>query len=299
MGIHYGFAKAYAKLNLTLDVLSKRDDGYHDLDMVMQSISLCDTVSVRIGDGEGISVISNIRHIPNDERNIAYKAALAFETATGISCGGIHIAMEKRTPSSAGMAGGSADGAAVLRLLSELSDAHLSDEELCEIGVTVGADVPFCIIGGTALARGKGEILTRLNPIPDCFFVIGKPKHGASTKNVFAKIDSCPIPRHPDTRAMLAAIENGSLSGVCENVYNVFEPVVSEDVREILGIKNELLGNGAMTAAMTGSGSAVFGIFDSEAEACSAKKKLAQKYSEVFIARSVGFEKVREVCICK
>lgn len=299
MGIHYGFAKAYAKLNLTLDVLSKRDDGYHDLDMVMQSVSLYDSVAVRIGDGDGISVISNIRHIPNDERNIAWKAAVAFEKTTGIDCGGIHIAMEKRTPSSAGMAGGSADGAAVLRLLSELSGAHLSDDELCKIGVTVGADVPFCLFGGTALGRGKGEILTRLKPIPDCFFVIGKPKHGASTKNVFAKIDSCPILKHPDTKAMLDAVENESLSGICENVYNVFESVVSEDVPEICDIKEMLLASGAKVSAMTGSGSAVFGMFDDEISAREAKAALSEKYTEVFLARNVGFEKVKEVLICK
>lgn len=294
----YGFARAYAKLNLTLDVLSCRNDGYHNLDMVMQSVSLCDSVSVRIGCGGGISTISNVRHIPNDERNIAYKAAKLFEERVGVSCGGIYIAMEKRIPSSAGMAGGSADGAAVLRLLNELSGAGLSDEELCRIGLDVGADVPFCLMGGTARARAKGEELEFIKPLPKCFFVIGKPRRGMSTKAVFAEIDNHPIPHHPDTEAMLSAIEVGDISAVSREVFNVFEPVVAEEVPEIPDIKNILNANGALCSAMTGSGSSVFGIFDDPDLAERAKGELREKYEDVFLATPIDSEAVKKVNIC-
>ncbi len=297
--MRYGFAKAYAKLNLTLDVLSRREDGYHELEMIMQSISLYDSVSVRIGCGGGITVVSNVRHIPNDERNIAYKAAVAFVNATGNDCGGIYIAIEKRVPSSAGMAGGSADGAAVLRLLSVLSGENLTDSRLCEIGLAVGADVPFCLMGGTSLAHGKGEKLSELSPIPKCYFVIGKPKRGMSTKAVFEKIDSEPISCRPDIKAITEAIEKSSLSDIARSVYNVFEVPVSLEVPEICDIKKTLLENGAMTAAMTGSGSAVFGMFDSETVAKSAASVLSEKYTDVFVASPVPGEKVREVMVCE
>ncbi len=296
--MHYGFARAYAKLNLTLDVISRRDDGYHNLDMVMQSISLNDSVSVRIGCGGGISTISNVRHIPNDERNIAFKSAALFEKRTGIDCGGIYIAIEKRIPSSAGMAGGSADGAAVLRLLNELSGAKLSDSELCEIGLEVGADVPFCIMGGTARARSKGEELSFLRSLPECFFVIGKPKRGMSTKSVFGKIDSYPIPHHPDTESMLSAVGLGDIPGIAKEIYNVFEPVVCEEVPEILDIQRVLDENGALKSAMTGSGSAVFGLFREIEAARVARAALSEKYDDVFLASPVSAERVRRVNIC-
>lgn len=291
--MRYGFAKAYAKLNLTLDVLGLLDDGYHDLEMVMQSVSLHDSVAVRIGCGGDISCISNISYIPNDERNIAVKAARAFLDATGINCGGIAIAVEKRIPSSAGMAGGSADGAAVLRLLNELCDFPLSDEELCAVGLTVGADVPFCLMGGTALACAKGEAMTELRELPACFFVIAKPARGMSTKAVFAEIDNHPIEKHPDTAMMLSAIEKGDISSVAANVYNVFEPVVAADVRDVARIKNVILDGGALCAAMTGSGSAVFGIFTNREEAERVKQKLGRRYADVFVAEPVSSEKVR------
>lgn len=292
--VKYGFARAYAKLNLTLDVLSRREDGYHDLEMVMQSVSLFDSVAVRIGCGGDITTLSNVRHIPNDERNIAVKAARAFVSASGIDCGGIYIAMEKRIPSSAGMAGGSADGAAVLRLLNELNGKPFSDKELCEIGVGVGADIPFCLLGGTALAKAKGEDLCELSPMPDCFIVIAKPRRGMSTKAVFTEIDSCPIPVHPDTDAMVRTIECGDLKGIADSVYNVFEPVVSVEIPEISDIKRILCENGALCAAMTGSGSAVFGIFESEASARAVRNFLFTKYADSFVVRPISSEAVRK-----
>lgn len=296
--MRYGFAKAYAKLNLTLDVLSLRDDGFHDLRMVMQSVSLYDSVSVRISEGEGVSVISNVRHIPNDDRNIAIKAANAFVKACGKSFGKIDIAIEKRIPSSAGMAGGSADGAAVLRLLSGLTGENLSDEELCEIGLTVGSDIPFCLMGGTYLAEGRGEILTPIKPLCDAVFVIGKPKRGMSTKAVFAGIDSHVIEKHPDTSGMISAIEDGDIKKVSSLVYNVFEPVVSEEVREICDIENAMTENGALCAAMTGSGSAVFGIFDDAEKAKAASSSVKALGVDSFVARPVNSEDVKKCILC-
>ena len=294
MGMRYGFAKAYAKINLTLDILGILPDGYHDLEMVMQSISLCDSVAVRIGCGGDISVISNVGHIPNDERNIAVKAARAFNKAYAKDCGGIAIAMEKRVPSSAGMAGGSADGAAVLRLLNELNEKPFSEEELCEIGLTVGADVPFCLMGGTSLAKGKGELLTDLGNMPDCYIVIGKPWKGMSTKAVFAEIDSHPIHKHPDTERMIQAIKNGKLHSVADCVYNVFEPVVSGEVSDILTIKRTLRECGALCAAMTGSGSAVFGIFQSKKSAENAENVLKRRFVDTFITKPITSSEVRK-----
>ena len=294
--MRYGFARAYAKLNLTLDVLGILHDGYHDLEMVMQSISLCDSVAVRIGCGGDITAVSNVPHIPNDERNIAIKAARAFVAATDIDCGGIHIAMEKRIPSSAGMAGGSADGAAVLRLLNELNNNPLDDAKLCEISVGVGADIPFCLMGGTSVARAKGEKLQEIAPLCDCFFVISKPWKGMSTKAVFAEIDSHPILKHPDTNAMVRAIEMENLRGVAENVCNVFEPVVSEEIADIRTIKRLLRECGAMCAAMTGSGSSVFGMFATRKQAEHAKNVLKRRYADTFVANPIKSSEVRK-CI--
>ena len=294
--MRYGFAKAYAKINLTLDVLSRREDGYHDLEMIMQSVSLYDSLAVRIGCGGDITATSNVKHIPNDERNIVVKASKAFVAATGNDCGGIHISVEKRIPSSAGLAGGSADGAAVLRLLNELSGMGLSDEALCEIGVSVGADIPFCLMGGTRIARAKGELMTEISPMPKCSIVISKPWKGMSTKAVFAEIDSHPILKHPDTEGMVSSIESGNLHGIADSVYNVFEPVVSSEITDILAIKRIMRDQGALAAAMTGSGSAVFGIFDSEKSAICAKRELEKKFAETYLTRPVTSGEVKK-CI--
>lgn len=279
--MNYAFARAYAKLNLSLDVVSRRDDGYHDLEMVMQSVSLFDTVAVRAEDGDEINVVSNARHIPNDERNIAVKAARAFLSAVGIKRK-INITIEKRIPSSAGLAGGSADGAAALMILDRLLETNLPEKELSGIGLSVGADIPFCLVGGTALARGRGEILTPLDAMPDCRIVIAKPRRGMSTGRVFEKVDNSEIFKRPNTGALLEAIGGYDLEGTAKNVYNVFEPIVAEEIPEIYDIKKTMLDGGAMCASMTGSGSAVFGIFRGAPEAAEAAKKLSGKYDAVF-----------------
>ena len=258
---------AYAKLNLTLDILGKRPDGYHEMQMVMQTVSLHDDVTVALTDGKGITCRVDGAALPCDERNLAVKAARAFCEAMDYG-GGIDIALIKRIPSEAGMAGGSADAAAVLRALRELVSPTLTDERLEQISASVGSDVPFCIRGGTQLAEGRGEALTVLSPAPRCFAAVCKPDFPISTPALFARVDGVAITDRPDTDAMLAAIEHGNADALYENVSNVFEQVLPETQRErIEEIKRTLAENGALCAAMTGSGSAVFGLFREE-DAC-------------------------------
>ena len=258
---------AYAKLNLTLDILGKRGDGYHEMQMVMQTVSLHDDVTVTLTDGKGITCRVDGAALPCDERNLAVKAAKAFCEAVNYS-GGIDIALTKRIPSEAGMAGGSADAAAVLRALRDLVSPALTDERLEQIGAAVGSDVPFCIRGGTQLAEGRGEVLTVLSPAPKCFAAVCKPDFPISTPALFARVDGVTLSNRPDTDAMLSAIEGGNADALCKNVSNVFEQALPEAQRQrIEEIKRALTEHGALCAAMTGSGSAVFGLFREE-DAC-------------------------------
>ena len=258
---------AYAKLNLTLDILGKHPDDYHEMKMVMQTISLHDDVTVTLTDGKGITCRVADAALPCDERNLAVKAAKVFCEAVNYSCG-IDIALTKRIPSEAGMAGGSADAAAVLRALRDLVSPALTDERLEQIGAAVGSDVPFCIRGGTQLAEGRGEALTVLSPAPRCFAAVCKPDFPISTPALFARVDGVTLSNRPDTDAMLSAIARGERDALCANVANVFEQVLPEAQRErIEEIKRALAENGALCAAMTGSGSAVFGLFREE-DAC-------------------------------
>ncbi len=284
------FKKAYAKINLTLDVLGTRDDGYHELCMVMQQVSLCDTVAVRIGcPWDGIQVISNLGYLPCDERNIAYKAAKLFLDEAGLSSsvGGINIAMEKRIPVSAGLAGGSSDGAAVLSALNELCETNLSLDELCKIGVKIGADVPYCLCGNTMLACGVGEKLSPLPRLPECDIVLCKPGYGMSTPKVFSELDETEIPHHPDTEAMLNALSDGNLKNIASHMYNVLEPVVSASKSDISEIEKTMLDAGALGSIMSGSGSTVFGIFDNPACAKRAYSNLRKRYKDTFLAKSL------------
>ena len=255
---------AYAKLNLTLDILGRRGDGYHEMKMVMQTVSLCDDVTVTLR-GSGVSCRVAGAALPCDERNLAVKAARAFCEAFGCQ-GGIDIALVKRIPSEAGMAGGSADAAAVLRALRALVSPSLSDEALEAVGARVGSDVPFCVRGGTQLAGGRGERLTVLSPAPRLHAAVCKPDFPISTPALFARVDGVTLTDRPDTGAMLAAIAAGDADALCANVRNVFEQALDDAQHtHIDEIKRELLAHGAMAAAMTGSGSAVFGLFPDEA----------------------------------
>ena len=262
--VHSIGVPAYAKLNLTLDILGKRPDGYHEMKMVMQTVSLCDDVTVTLADGSGIRCRVEGADLPCDERNLAVKAARAFCAAMDYD-GGIDITLTKRIPSEAGMAGGSADAAAVLRALRDFVSPALTDERLEQIGAGVGSDVPFCIRGGTQLAEGRGEKLTVLKSAPKLFAVVCKPDFPISTPALFARVDGVTITDRPDTAAMLAAIERGDADALCANVCNVFEQALEGKQRECIEkLKHALLLHGAKAAAMTGSGSVVFGLFSDE-----------------------------------
>lgn len=280
--------KAYAKLNLTLDILRKRPDGFHDLAMVMQSISLADDVSISVEEEPGIRCESNLGFLPCDERNLAVKAALIFSRETGIELPGLRIRLEKRIPACAGMAGGSSNAAAVLRGLRELLAPALPMEELERIAAFVGSDVPYCVRGTTALAEGRGEILTDLAPLAPCWFVICKPDFPISTPELFSCVNVKKIAYHPDTKGMIAALKEGDLFGVARRMFNVFESVLPRKYEEVFAIKHRLLEMGAMNAAMSGSGPTVYGIFDHFAAAEKAYKELKTDYEQCYLAEPVA-----------
>ncbi len=276
--------KAYAKLNISLDVISKRSDGYHDMRMIMQTVSLCDDITVSLRDDNEINVSTNLRYLPCDDRNIAAKAAKAFFAQLGKQDIGVDINIIKRIPVCAGMGGGSSDGAAVLRALNRLTGNPFSRFALEEMGAGLGSDIPFCVSGGTSLAEGKGEVLSDLPSFPHCHFVIVKPKYSVSTPELFAKLDLISMKFHPDTLGIISAIKRGSLKSVCQRMYNVFEDVLPPKPNDIQIIKSALLDYGALGALMTGTGSAVFGIFNDKVKAKQAQEILSQRYNEVFLA---------------
>ena len=253
---------AYAKINLSLDVLGRRADGYHDLKMVMQSVSLCDRVTMTLGETEGLTLSTNLGFLPVDEKNIAVMAARAFARHTGVGLDALSIHIDKKIPVCAGTAGGSSDAAAVLRGLNTLTGAGFSPQELARVGEAVGSDVPYCVLGGTALAQGRGEILTPLKPLPPCHIVLCKPAFSISTPALFREWDKQNRRLRPDTQGAMAALDQGDLVALGRRMFNVFEGVLpSQQRREIEGIKTALIQAGALGAAMSGSGSAVFGLF--------------------------------------
>lgn len=279
---------AYAKLNLSLDVAERRDDGFHNMVMVMQTVTLCDRISIELNGSGQISAATDLSYIPSDERNLAVKTARAYLEHTGRAGQGVSMSIKKSIPVGAGMAGGSADAAAVLRGLNGLFSDGMSIRELETLGAKIGSDVAFCVGGGTALAQGRGELLTPLQPLPDCRFVICKPDFSVSTPELFRKLDQQRVRSHPDTAGMLAAISAGDLPQICRRLYNVFEDVDDRRMRRICQIKNRLLDLGAMGTVMTGTGSAVFGVFDGEASARSAAAVMRGEQPFCRIARPSG-----------
>lgn len=280
--------KAPAKINLTLDILRRRPDGYHDLRMVMQTVSLYDLVTVRAETGTGdIVVHAGSSELPDGPENLAWKAAGAFLNGTGAECGGLEIWIEKRIPVRAGLAGGSADGAAVLKALRQLYAPGLSEERLEEIGAAVGSDVPFCIRGGTALAEGRGERLTTLPPLPECRIVLCKPDFGLSTPELFHRVRVEELPFHPDTEGMRCALAAGDLCHVAKLTANVFEFVLAEEKAEIVSIETALRETGALAAAMTGSGPTVFGIFNDAEKAALSAEALGRRYVQTYLTQPV------------
>lgn len=281
------FEPAYAKVNLTLDVLGKREDGYHDLQSVMQTISLRDDIEIDIGTGKPWKIVCDKEGVPTDERNLAWKAAKVYCQAMNKDPGGLEIRITKRIPSQAGLGGGSADAAAVLRALNEHYGNPLSVMALAELGSQVGSDVPFCVVGGTAMVEGRGERLRMLPAMPDCVFVVCKPDFSISTPELFKKIDEKTIAKRPDNRAMESAILAGDLGRVAENFCNVFDPLVTEEHLELNYIKSIFNSYGSVGQQMTGSGSAVFCVvpeFEFAAVICN---MLRDNYPQVFIAKPV------------
>lgn len=280
--------RAHAKLNLTLDVLGKRPDGYHDLRMIMQSVELADVLDVERGDTGELRVRTNLSFLPNNEKNLAVQAALRWWEARGRSPRGLDITIKKHVPVCAGMAGGSSDAAAVLRALNALEGAPLSPLELAKIGERVGSDVPYCVLGGTALAEGRGEVLTPLPPLPQCWVVLCKPEFSISTPALFAKIDSVKLRCRPDTQGAVAALEAGDLAGVARRMYNVFEDALPERQHaRVNDIKNVLIQCGALGASMSGTGPTAFGLFDDEGLAQEARERLEEFGGEVFLTQTV------------
>ena len=280
--------QAFAKLNLTLDILGKREDGYHDLRMVMQSITLADTLTLEENQGEGLRVSANLRFLPTGEKNLAAAAALRFWESLGREPENLDIRIEKRIPVCAGMAGGSSDAAAVLRALNQRSGEPFSPKELARLGERVGSDVPYCVLGGTALAEGRGEVLTPLPPLPRCWVVACKPDFPISTPELFAQADRVKLRRRPDTAGLVAALEAGDLGGVARRMYNVFEDVLPARLyTRVAEIKNDLIQCGALGANMSGSGPTAFGLFDRLEAAQEARACLAQRYRDTFLCETV------------
>ena len=278
---------AFAKLNLTLDVLDKRPDGYHDIKSVMQTISLRDDVEIDIGTGKPWSLQCTMEGIPTDETNLAWKAAKLYFDTIGKDPDGLEIRILKRIPAQAGLGGGSADAAAVLRALNRHYNAPLSLPALAELGAQVGSDVPFCVLCGTAMVEGRGERIRKLPDMPDCIFVICKPDFPVSTPELYAKIDEKVIANRPNHQAMESALLAGDLVQVVNNVCNVFDPIVTEEHLELNYIKSVMNSYDGVGMQMTGSGSAVFAIvseFEAAAVICN---MLKSNYPGVFIAKPV------------
>ena len=278
---------AYAKINLTLDVLGKRSDGYHDLKSVMQTVSIRDDIEIDVGTGKPWKLFCSNNEIPTDESNLAWKAACAFFERIGDDPNGIEIRITKRIPTEAGLGGGSADAAAVLRALNKHYDSPLSIGALAELGATVGSDVPFCVIGGTALVEGRGEKLRKLPDMPDCVFVICKPDFSASTPALYKKIDEITIGKRPNNAEMESALLAGDLLRIAQNLYNVFDPIVTAEHLELKYIKSIFNSYGSLGQQMTGSGSAVFAIVSEFEYAAVICDMLKANYENVYIAKPV------------
>lgn len=279
--------KAYAKLNISLDVLDARPDGYHEMKMVMQSVDMGDDVTVRVTDTGEFRALSNLGFLPSDERNIAARAAKLFYSRAGIENQGADIVLKKVTPVCAGMGGGSSDGAAVLRALNELFSRPFTPAQLEEMSREIGSDVAFCVCGGTSLATGRGEVLSPLPDFPECSIVVCKPAFSISTPELFKQIDSRKKRIHPDTDGIIASLHSGDLRGICVRMYNVFEEVLPRRCSEIGEIKGALCDLGALGAMMTGTGSAVFGLFDDSEKAAAAYKTLSRHYHECYLTRPI------------
>jgi 4-diphosphocytidyl-2-C-methyl-D-erythritol kinase len=256
--------KAYAKINLGLDVLRKREDGYHDVCMIMQSLDLHDTITISKTDADGIVISTNLSYLPSNQDNLVYKAAALFMNTVGIK-EGLSISLEKSIPIAAGLAGGSSDAAATLVGLNKLYQAGFSKEELKKIGVKLGADVPYCIMLGTALSEGIGEVLSPLSPMPSCSILLVKPDISVSTKYVYENLRLKETIAHPDIYAMKEALNHNDIYNLTKTMDNILQTVTVKDYPIISDIKDKMKELGALTSLMSGSGPTVFGIYQNRA----------------------------------
>ncbi len=285
--------KALGKINLGLDILGKRPNGYHDVRMVMQTVMLYDEVTLEKKEEPGIELETNLSFLPVDNGNIAYKAAKLLIDEFDLA-GGIKIKLEKNIPVAAGMAGGSTNAAAVLYGMNKLYELGLSMEELMERGVKLGADVPYCIMRGTVLAEGIGEILTPLAPLPKCYVLIAKPPLSASTKEIYEKYDNKTDIVHPDIDAIIEGLNNDDIKKVAENMGNVLEEVMIPDFPVLAQIKQEMMDQGALGSMMSGSGPTVFGIFSERKLAKAAAVKIQEKELAKQVYVTVAYNVRRE-----
>ena len=277
---------APAKLNLTLEVGEKRSDGYHEVQSVMSCAALYDEVTLESGTGSGISMTCDCPGLPLDDTNLCLRAAKLFFKKTGIPCDGLHIELSKRIPMQSGLGGGSADAAAVLRGLRKLYRPEMMIKDLERMAAELGSDVPFCVRSVTAMVRGRGEQLLKLPKLPLCWFVICKPEFSFSTAEMYAKLDEKEPVSSIDTLGLIKALEYQDMQEISDRLGNCFEGVLEES-SEIFAIKNRLLALGARNACMSGSGSAVYGLFTQEDEAKAAAAELQKAYPQTWFAESV------------
>ena len=268
--------KALAKVNLGLDVIRRREDGYHEVKMIMQTLQLYDRITLEKRDTCGITMETNLPFLPVNDQNIAYRAAKMLMDEFQIESG-LHIKIDKHIPVAAGMAGGSTDGAAVLYGVNKMFHLGLTKCQLMERGVRLGADVPYCIMRGTVLSEGIGEVLTPVEPMPECYILVAKPPISVSTKHVYQNLKLDQIEKHPDIDGMINALKAQDLKGVTDRMENVLETVTIPEHPEIEQIKKQMMEAGALNAMMSGSGPTVFGIFDDKEQGMKAKEYVREK----------------------
>lgn len=278
--------KAPAKINLSLDVIRKREDGYHELEMVMTTVDLADRIELSLLNEDRIKIYSQSRFVPDDERNLAYKAAKLLKDRLGVQLG-VEILIEKKIPVAAGLAGGSSDAAAVLRGLNKLWKLNLSMDELAVLGAEIGSDVSFCVYGGTALAKGRGEIITHLPSPPNCWVILAKPPIGVSTAEVYEKLKLEQID-HPNTQDMMKAIFENDYKLMCHSLGNVLESVTLKNHKEVKAIKDDMKRFGADGVLMSGSGPTVFALAQHDSRMQRIYNGLRGYCSQVYAVRLVG-----------
>ena len=279
----------HAKINLTLDILGKRPDGFHEVAMVMQTVALADTVTLARSGTEGVQLSIDVPWLKADEKNLAYRAArLMQETFAERIPGGVAIHLAKRIPMAAGLAGGSADAAAVLRGMNELYGLGASEEELCTLGAQLGSDIPFTLLGGTMLATGRGEVLRRLPDFPETFVVLAKPHISVSTAWAYGAYDANPATEHPDNAAMIRAIEQGDRKKAASLLNNVLERATIKKYARLTDIKEKMVEAGALASLMSGSGPTLFALAETRAQADAVAEAVRASDVDVFVTKTLG-----------